>query len=272
MRNLRGKRVLITGGAQGIGRKLALCFAKEGAEILLMDIAKEALTATAAEISAMGVKTHAYFGDITDAHGIAELRDNIHAEVGKVDVLVNNAGVVFGGDFLNVPVASHLKTLEINIEGVVRMTHAFLPDLIGQSEGHLVNIASAAGLLGLPHGAAYSSSKWAVIGLSESLRLELRQLGHEHVKVTTVCPSYVDTGMFDGAKPPTMTPILDPGNVAQKVVRAVLRDKAFVMEPFLVKLVPLLKGCLPLALIDWIAWRLGVTSSMKSWRGKGGGA
>ena len=131
-----------------------------------------------------------------------------------MDVLVNNAGIVHGGPFLDVPVERHLATYRVNVLGLVAVTHAFLPDLIASADSHLVNIASASGYIGLPHGSTYASSKWAVIGFSESLLLELELHGHRHVHVTTVCPSYVTTGLFDGARAARTTSLLSPERLA----------------------------------------------------------
>jgi short-subunit dehydrogenase len=133
----------------------------------------------------------------------------------------------------------------------------------------VVNIASAAGLIGLPWGTSYSSSKWAVLGFSESLRLELEMTKHHAVKVTAVCPSYVSTGLFDGARPPMTTSMLTPEELAQQVVHGIKHDEVYVLTPWLVKVTPMLKGLLPTRLFDVIAWTLGATSGMAEWRGRG---
>ena len=210
MRDLTNKRVLVTGAAGGIGRETSMAFARAGAEIVLTDLAEEQAGGVAEEIRSAGGKASAYALDVTDPAALTELRERIHDEAGPVDVIVNNAGVVFGGSFLDVPLEKHLLTYKVNTLGLVATTHVFLPDLIGRQEGHVVNIASASGFIGLPYGTTYASSKWSVIGFSESIRLELADLGHRHVGVTAVCPSYVDTGMFDGVRPPLMTRLLTP--------------------------------------------------------------
>ena len=142
----------------------------------------------------------------------------MNAEIGPIDVLVNNAGVVFGGTFLEVPLDRHLATVAVNLSGVLAMTHAFLPDLIARPAGHIVNIASAAAVIALPMATSYAASKCAVLGFSDSLREELRELGHRHVGITAVCPGYIATGLFDGAKPARLTRWLTPEEVAAAVV------------------------------------------------------
>lgn len=268
MQTLNLAKVLITGGAQGIGREMALIFADEGAQIILTDINKERLEQTREEIAARGTRCWSYVLDVTNPKAIASVCDQIHKEVGQITVLVNNAGIVFGGPFLEVPLERHMATYGVNIHGMVAMTHAFLPDLIAQPEGHLLNIASAAGLVGLPFGSTYASSKWAAVGFSESIRLELRATGHGHVGVTTVCPLYVGTGMFAGAAPPKTTSMLNPGSLAKKIVAAVKANEVFVYEPWLVKITPMLKA-LPVKLTDVLSDIFGVNKGMQHWRGHG---
>jgi short-subunit dehydrogenase len=164
----------------------------------------------------------------------------------------------------------HLLTYDVNLLGLVSVTRCFLPELIGRPESHLVNVASAAGLLGLPFATTYASSKWAVIGFSESIRLELKQQGHRHVGVSVICPSYVDTGMFNGTRPPRATRMLTPERVADLTVRAILRNRPRVLTPWLVKIVPAVRGVLPPRLVDLVSRVFGVDSGMVTWRGRRG--
>jgi short-subunit dehydrogenase len=200
MHTLDGKRVLITGAAAGIGRSMARRFAGQGAHLLLTDIDEAHLTEVGDELLAAGYQARAYPLDVSDCDQVRALVDVVHADGGQIDVLVNNAGVVFGGAFLDVPIEAHLTTLRVNALGPVMLTHAFLPDLISRQDSHLVNVASAAGYLPVPLITTYAASKWATLGFSESIQAELVALGHRHVHVTTVCPGYVSTGMFDGPR------------------------------------------------------------------------
>lgn len=270
MSKLDGKRVLVTGGAQGIGLEMAMKFASRGAEVVLADLNESKLDEAKAKIEALGVATWGFPVDVSNPSSIASLRARVAAEAGPIDVLVNNAGVVFGGAFLDTPLDQHFKTYEVNTLGVVAMTHAFLPDLIGRPEAHLVNISSASGFIGLPFGSTYASSKWAVIGFSESIRSELELLGHANVHVTIVCPSYIGTGMFKGAEAPKTTRILEPDFVAEKVVEAVERNQVYVVEPWLVKITPLLRDLLPTKLSDKLGALFGVQTSMAHWTGRSG--
>ncbi|MBW2188747.1 MAG: short-chain dehydrogenase [Deltaproteobacteria bacterium] len=272
MTDLQDKRVLITGGAQGIGLEMALKFAGRGAEIVIADLNEAKLGEATAKIEAAGAAAWGFPVDVTDPASIAALRAKIAAEAGPIDVLVNNAGVVFGGPFIETPLERHFKTYEVNVLGVVAMTHAFLSDLIDRPESHIVHISSASGLVGLPFGSTYASSKWAVIGFSESIRAELRLLGHKHVHSTVVCPSYIGTGMFEGAEAPKATSILDPTHLAEKVVRGVERNRVQVLEPWMVKITPLLRELLPTAIYDKVAHLFGADTSMAQWTGHGGSA
>lgn len=269
MKSLQNKRALITGGARGIGLSIARAFAAAGAEIVLTDIDEEKLDETRSSLTAAGAECHAYVLDVTDDSAIAAARDRLHEEVGRIDLLVNNAGVVYGGAFLEVPLERHLQTFRVNTEGLVAMTHAFLPDLIAAQESHLVNMSSASGLVGLPWGTTYAASKWAAFGFSESLRLELERTGNDHVGVTVVCPSYASTGMFAGVKPPRLTTFLTPEKLAAKIKRAVLAGSPYVLEPWLIKITPFLKGVLPRPARDLLSDLFGATTGMRSWTGRG---
>jgi short-subunit dehydrogenase len=268
MRTLAGKRVLVTGAASGIGKALATRFARERSHVLLLDFDRPQLESTAAALARQGAAVSTWPADVTDVATLSTLHEDIHRAGGPIDVLVNNAGVVFGGPFQDVPLGRHVLTYQVNVLGLVAMTHAFLPDLLAGTDGHVVNIASASGLIGLPHAATYASSKWAVIGFSESLRLELELLGHHHVHVTIVCPGYVTTGLFDGARAPSATRLLTPNRLADEIAAAVLRNAIWVRTPWLVKVTPLLKGVLPTRLFYRVAAALRVNTSMTGWTGR----
>ena len=267
MKNVRGRVVLITGAGGGIGRLMSLEFAKLGAKLVVVDKDGKAAEETASIARSLGVEARGFEVDVTDRPAILALREVIHRDFGRVAVLVNNAGVVFGGPLTKTPWERHKLTFDVNVFGVVAFTHAFLDDMVSEPEGHLVNIASASGFIGLPFGSTYAASKWAVIGFSESVRQELLTDGSAHVKVTTVCPSYIATGMFDGVKGPFLTPILKPQAIVDKVMAAVKNDRAWVLEPFMVKLTPFLRGVLPTSIFDWAGKLFGVSTSMMHWRG-----
>lgn len=263
-----GKRVLITGAGSGIGALMATELAKRGAEVIVTARRIEAAREVVKSIRSLGGRARPMLLDVSDLESIPAFRDRVHEEAGRLDILINNAGVVFGGTFEQVPLKDHLNTFQINTLGLMAMCHAFLEDLIASEQSHLINIASASAFVGLPYGSTYAASKWAVLGFSESLRLEIRERGVKHLAVTTVCPSYISTGMFDGVRSPLLSPMLTPEKVVHSILRAAKRREPLVFEPITVRAVDLLKGALPRPVWDELAMRTGIASSMKSWRGK----
>ena len=272
MKDISGRVVLITGGGAGIGRLMALEFAKLGGKVLVVDKDGRAADETAALARGLGAESRGFEIDVTDRPAILALREVIRRDFGRVAVLINNAGIVFGGALTKTPWERHKLTYDVNVLGVVAFAHAFLEDMAAERSAHLVNIASASGFIGLPFASTYASSKWAVIGFSESVRQELVTDGNSHVKVTTVCPGFISTGMFEGGKGPLLTPVLKPEYIVEKIMAAVHHDRPWVLEPFMVKLTPLLRGILPTAIFDWAGKLFGVSTSMMHWRGHNDGS
>ncbi|MCB1051780.1 MAG: SDR family NAD(P)-dependent oxidoreductase [Acidobacteria bacterium] len=266
MGSFAGKRVLVTGGAQGIGLEIARAFGNEGCQIALTDINQAGLEKAKQALSEEGLQVDTYVMDVTNPAQVLEQADPIWLD-GAIDILVNNAGIVFGGPFTEVPLEKHKRTVDINVMGVVNVTYAFLPRMLRREKAHVVIISSASGFLGLPYGTTYAASKWATNGFAESLRTEMAELGHHHLKVTCVCPSYISTGLFEGVKAPFLTPILTPQYLARQVVRATAKGKAYLKKPWSVHLATISRGLLPTSLFDKIIGMFGTTQSMKQWRG-----
>lgn len=264
------KTFLITGAASGIGRLMALEFARRGAAIVVVDINGDGATAVAAEVEKTGSRAWAFRVDLTDIAQVEALPAQVHAVAGRIDGLVNNAGIVFGGEFDKVPLVQHLLTYRVNIDAMVALTHVFMADLQASREAHLVNIASAAGFLGVPYGTTYASSKWAAVGFSESLRQEFIERGVDNIAVTTVCPGYIDTGMFDGIRMPSLFKPMTPAFIVGKILEAVEAKEAFVKEPFIIKTTDWIRAALPLRLQVKTAQVLGLSDSMRHWKGRKG--
>lgn len=269
MRHLHGKRVLITGAGHGIGRAVARAFAAEGCDVVVTDRDAEGVRETSEILQHLGYPAAGFPMDVTSPQEVRHVRAQLHAEDLPIDILVNNAGIVNGGRFLDVPLDRHLQTFDVNIRGAVVVTHAFLPDLVARPEAHLVNIASAAGMVSLPFAASYASSKWAMIGFSESLLEELRLEGRRHVHVTTVCPSYVATGMFAGVRTPRFTRKLTPERLARLIVSAVIHDREQILAPWLARVIPAARGLLPRRMLRLVSDWLGISNGMASWQGHG---
>lgn len=256
-----GKRALVTGAGAGLGRAIAHALSRAGARVVVTDVDGERAAAVATEL-----KTDGFALDVTSNEQVAAVREQVVAG-GPVDLLVNNAGVVFGGPFLDVPMAKHAATIAVNLTGLLNVTHALLPALLGRPEAHLVNIASASALVPLPWGATYAATKAAVVSFSESLREELRVMGQRHVSITAVCPSYIATGLFAGARPARMTWMLTPESVASAVVRAVERKQELVILPWTARLLYSVAGTLPAGLHRRLCASLNVSTSMIGWHG-----
>lgn len=262
---LTDRWVLITGAGHGLGRALAGAFADAGSRIIVTDSDPSGIDITTGWLRRRGNTVIGLEMDVTCPESIERARRAVTARAGGVDVLVNNAGIVRGGLFTDVPLDEHLATFEVNTHGPIRVTHAFLPDVLDSPVAHLVNIISASALIGLPGASTYAASKWALLGFTESLREELRHGGHRHAGVTAVCPSYISTGLFSGVRPPRFTRLLTPAEVARQVVRAVLAGRPSLMLPRIVGLIPLSRAVLPnrwsQKLGDWT----GIHTGMADW-------
>ncbi|HMW61653.1 MAG TPA: SDR family NAD(P)-dependent oxidoreductase [Leptospiraceae bacterium] len=254
--------VLVTGGASGIGRAIAQEYIAKGARVILADKNRALLQSTARSLGCDWVEM-----DVTSSSSIKKARANVIKKVGGVDVLVNNAGVVFGGRFEDVSVERHSLTYQVNTLGPVLVTHAFYPDLLSRPGSKIVFVASASGYIGLPRGTTYASSKWSIVGFAESLRAEVEETGRGP-SVTLVCPSYVDTGLFAGAKAPLLTPLLHAGDVGRRIVDAAERGRPVLNMPWIVNIIPWIRSVLPRFLYKAILRITGVTRSMDDWHGR----
>ena len=264
MTEFQGARVLITGAASGIGRRMALGVARRGGMLALWDLNGEGLESVKSEVEALGGKATATVCDVSERAAVYAAA----AAEGPVDVLINNAGVVSGQALLEISDEQIEKSFDVNALSLFWMTRAFLPGMIERGRGHVVTISSAGGLLGVPGLTDYCATKWAAIGFDESLRVELEKKA-SGVRTTVICPYYTDTGMFEGVKTrfSFLLPILNEEHVAEKVIRAVERNRARLwMPPFLYS-IPLLR-LLPVPWFDTIAKLMGISVSMDEFKGR----
>ena len=278
MRSVKGKRVLVTGGAMGMGRLFAeRAIAEEASAVVLWDVDEAALNDTLTELidgpaSGSDVDVSGYIVDVADATAVADTAAAVLEDLERIDILINNAGVVRGNNyFWETDLERDTKlTIDVNTLAPMYVAHEFLPTMIAApGECRMINLASAAGFTPNPRMAVYAASKWAVIGWSDSVRLELKQAGVDHVKVTSVCPYYVRTGMFDGAKSAPLLPILDPAEVVDEAWSAMLAGRPFVVLPKTVMLSEMLKGVVPTGVRDFIADHvIGVYHTMDEFTGR----
>jgi all-trans-retinol dehydrogenase (NAD+) len=271
---LTGKTAVVTGGAMGIGLATAKRLLKEGVKVSIWDIDKKALDAACKELKRSGREVHAAVCDVTVKKAVAQAAAQAVKDLGRVDILVNNAGYVAGGDFLAVPEEKWERTIDVNLTSMIYTIKAFLPGMYERNAGHIVNISSAAGTLGTADLAVYCATKWAVWGLTESLRHEAVNRKKKGVRFSSIHPSYIKTGMFEGAKVGRLGGLLVPmlkdhDVIAKCIVEAALkRGRHAPKRPRTVRLVPLFRGLLPDSWFQGLMRFLGVQKSMQSWRGR----
>jgi NAD(P)-dependent dehydrogenase (short-subunit alcohol dehydrogenase family) len=251
--NLRGRTVLVTGAGSGIGRETALLAARRGADLAICDLDEPGLAEVEAAARHGGARVVARRVDVASADQMREFAEAVHAEARAVDLLVNNAGVGLGAGFLDTELEDWNWILGVNLMGVVHGCHFFVPRMVERGAGgHVVNVSSMAGFFASPSLAAYSATKFAVLGLSEALREELRPHG---IGVTAICPGMINTPITRNA--PARGALADPvarervvalygrrnygpERVAGRILRAVERDRTVA----------------PVAIEAWIAYAL----------------
>lgn len=268
MTKIKGSCVLVTGGASGIGRIMGRMALERGASrLVIWDIDERSMASAAAELGRLG-EVAAYRVDVSDSAAVEEAYARVRSECGDVDILVNCAGIVTGNrTFDGQSVREIERTMAVNATAPMVLTLQVLPGMIARDRGHVCNIASAAGMISNPRMSVYVASKWAMIGWSDSLRIELKQ-ARSHVRVTTVAPYYINTGMFEGVRS-RLFPILDPEATARKILRAVERNRDFRGIPWGFHFIRFWQGVLPTSWFDTVFGRwVGIFSAMDGFTGR----
>ena len=192
MTDLKNKNALITGAGKGIGKAIALALAKEGVNIILVARTQEEIDSVAAKIRSLRVKALAITADVADINSVNSAVEKALAEFDTIDILINNAGIAAFGKFLELEPTDWERIIQVNLMGTYYVTRAVLPNMIERQTGDIINISSTAGLSGNALTSAYSASKFAVLGLTESLMQEVRK---HNIRVTALTPSTVATDM-----------------------------------------------------------------------------
>ncbi|MDM8323269.1 SDR family oxidoreductase [Bifidobacterium pullorum] len=235
-----GACVVITGAGSGIGRLMALRIVEEGGRVAIWDINGEAARTTAdmanAQVGAdpSDPKAIAFTVDVTDNAAVQQAAADTIDALSRVNVLINNAGVVSGAPFEDLTEQQIRRTFAVNVLSLFWTTKAFMPALKKQQRAAIVTVASAAGIVAVARQTDYAASKFAAVGFTNSLRSELKKAG-SHIRTLTVCPYYIDTGMFEGVttKFPLLLPILKEQAVADRIVEAVAKGRErLIMPPF----------------------------------------
>ena len=243
----------------GMGRLHALRAAREGAAVVILwDVDGVGLERVAGEVTALGSRAVARQVDLADRDAIAAAASECTAD-GPLTLLVNNAGIVRGALFWeHRPAPDIALTMDVNALAPMYVTLAFLPGMMadGARPRRILNVASAAGTVSNPRMSVYAASKWAMVGWSDSLRIELEQEGYRHLRVTTFCPSYISTGMFAGARGPLLTPLMTPDDAVRRSWRAMAAGRPLLIAPATANLGKVLRGILPVRAWDFIGGRI----------------
>jgi NAD(P)-dependent dehydrogenase (short-subunit alcohol dehydrogenase family) len=258
MREIHGKTALVTGVASGIGRAIALKLASEGVRLFVVDIDEVGLAHTVAEAQGAGADVIGRRCDVAEPSQVSTVVAEIQSRWGGVDILVNNAGITYYGPTVQMSAEHWDRVLRINLLSHIQFTRELLPALLARREAHIVNVCSMFGLVGMPKLAAYSTTKFGLVGFSESLRNEC---GRDGLGVTALCPGFVDTNLFTSAplgekqkehKVPPRIFRTTPQKVAHAAVKAIRHNhRMVVMTPaawFLVSMKRFLPGVMDFVL------------------------
>lgn len=266
--NFKGKRVLITGGASGIGKIMGRKALERGcSHLVIWDINQEGLLQTQAEFQTLGGKISLFQVDISDLEQIKSAAEKVNTQTGGIDILINNAGIVVGKYFHEHTHEQISKSMLVNSSALMHIAAEFLPGMMARNLGAVCNIASSAGLISNPKMSVYAASKWAAVGWSDSLRLEMEQL-KKNISVTTIMPFYISTGMFDGVKS-KLLPILEPEKTSEKIIKAIENDTKMLAMPLPYWFIRFSQGILPLPVFDWVMRNVfGIYDTMKDFKGR----
>jgi len=274
--NISGRRVIVTGGAGGIGMATCRRLLAAGCLVTLWDVADARLRQAREALVGEGCEAGRIFAhevDICDGEQVVSRVSDAIREMGGIDVLVNNAGHLAPGDFLDQPAEVWETTVRVNLVGLVNATRAVLPHLYAQNSGQIVNVSSASSFVGVSGIAVYGATKWAVWGLTEALRHEAQNHG-KRVRYSSVHPNYIASGMFEGAKigglGGLIIPQLPSHDVVAKAIveQAIARGRRVVRRPRSLRLAVFLRGVLPDAAFGWLVRALRVHTSMSGWTGE----
>ncbi|ESO85302.1 hypothetical protein LOTGIDRAFT_167880, partial [Lottia gigantea] len=255
----------------GIGRSLSKEFAKLGATVVLCDINSQENVETERQIKDFGGKCFPYTCDVSKREEVYKMGESIVNNVGHVTMLINNAGVMTTGkSLLGCPDEMIEKTFKVNLLAQFWTVKCFLPDMLKKNHGHIINMASSTGLIGLKNLADYSSSKFGVVGFTEVLNYELAFSGHDGVHTTLLCPSFTETGLFAGCKMrfPSVIPPLATEEVMEMIVQGILTNQNEVYIPRLIYTFSFIKSFMPVKCMLHILNFFGADTFMDNFVGR----
>jgi short-subunit dehydrogenase len=252
MENLRGKNALLTGGSRGLGQVVARFLAKEGINLALTARSEDGLNATAEEVARENIQVKVYPADIMDQLSREKLLENVRADFGRIDLLINNAGIEWVAAYASLDPDYIENMIQTNLIAPMLLTRQVLPDMLDQGMGHIVSMSSLGGKRGNPYAVTYAATKAGLIEWTRGLKLELQGSG---VGVSVICPGFVaETGMFAeyNKKPPWISGESKPVKVAQAVIRSIQKDIGeVVVNPGPTWLIPFLDAIHP-GIANWL--------------------
>lgn len=266
--DFKAKNILITGGVSGIGKIMARKALERGvAHLVIWDINEQGLEDVKSEFNTFGIPVSTYAVNLAESEQIRISAQKVRSEVGDIDIVINNAGIVVGKYFHEHTHQDISRSLLINSSAVMHTTLEFLPAMMRKNSGAVCTVASSAGLISNPKMSVYAASKWAAVGWSDSLRLEMKKL-QKKIAFTTIMPFYINTGMFDGVKSKIL-PIMEPEEVSERIISAIESGKKMVAMPMPYWFIRLSQGILPIPVFDWVMENVfGIYDTMNDFKGR----
>lgn len=254
-RVIAGMAALVTGGARGIGRATTEALLREGVRVAIADLDLPLAEQTAAALAGIGPEVRAVALDVRDRDAFAALVARLEREWAPLDLLINNAGIMPLGPLLEQDPLLDDRQIDINLRGVLHGMRAVMPGMVRRGRGHVVNIASVAGKVGVPYAAVYAATKHGVVGLTEAARHEYQEAG---LSFSYVLPSIVNTELTSGTKRLRYPPPIEPEDVAAGVIRALRTGEVDVYVPRFTKLSAVLPALLPRRVVEGVGRWFGI--------------
>ena len=271
--NLKNKLVLITGGAKGIGLATAQRILNEGGKVILWDFKEDDLNKTVNNFKEQGFDVFSQICDVTNKEQVYSNANIIKEKFGSLDILINNAGTVYTGYMLDRSDEELENLINVNFTSMIYTIRAFMPAMLEKNSGHIINISSASSMTGAPKLAVYAATKWAVAGLTESLRLEVQKMGKSGVRFSSIHPNFLKKGLFEGTKLNFLGQLLAPGVKSHDAVAKVIVNRAIKLGfhspkvPWIMNQIVLLRALLPSSLLIKFSSLYGLYDMMDDYKG-----
>ena len=271
--NLKNKLVLITGGAKGIGLATAQRILNEGGKVILWDFNEDDLNKTVNNFKEQGFDVFSQICNVTNKEQVYSNANIIKEKFGSLDILINNAGTVYTGYMLDRSDEELENLINVNFTSMIYTIRAFMPGMLEKNSGHIINISSASSMTGAPKLAVYAATKWAVAGLTESLRLEVQKMGKSGVRFSSIHPNFLKKGLFEGTRLNFLGQLLAPGVKSLDAVAKVIVNRAIKLGfhspkvPWIMNQVVLLRALLPSSLLIKVSSLYGLYDMMDDYKG-----